>query len=108
MITRSVNYVKQFDKNLWILSAGWFVSAVGFAVSIPFIAIYFYAELGLSMSEIGIFFGALAIVRSVFQLVGGEISDRMGRHILLIYSQMLLQSSVSFMEVITPQPLRTR
>ncbi len=88
MISRSVNYVKQFDKNLWILSAGWFVSAVGFAVSIPFIAIYFHAVLGLSMSEIGIFFGAMAIVRSAFQLVGGEISDRIGRHSLLIYSQI--------------------
>ncbi|UCG62701.1 MAG: MFS transporter [Candidatus Zixiibacteriota bacterium] len=88
MIRRSVGFVKQFEKNLWILSTGWFVSALGFAISIPFIAIYFYATLGLSMSEIGVFFGAMALVRSVFQAIGGEVSDRIERHILLIYSQI--------------------
>jgi MFS family permease len=87
MIRRSVGFVKQFEKNLWILSTGWFVSALGFAVSIPFIAIYFHAELGLSMSQIGIFFGAMAVVRSIFQAVGGEASDRIERLTLLNLAQ---------------------
>ncbi|MBD3256917.1 MFS transporter, partial [candidate division GN15 bacterium] len=55
--------------------------------SIPFIAIYFSGELDMSMTEIGIFFGAMAIVRSLFQAVGGELSDRMDRRDLLIVSQ---------------------
>ncbi|UCE23589.1 MAG: MFS transporter [Candidatus Zixiibacteriota bacterium] len=88
MFAKPVGFVKQFEKNLWILSAGWFVSALGFAVSIPFIAIYFHANLGLSMSEIGLFFGAMAAVRSVFQAIGGEVSDRIERNTLLIYSQI--------------------
>lgn len=88
MFGRPVEYVKQFDRSLWILSTGWFVSAFGFAVSIPFIAIYFHATLGLSMSQIGLFFGAMAAVRSIFQAVGGEASDRIERIQLLIYSQI--------------------
>ena len=88
MFAKPVGFVKQFEKNLWILSAGWFVSALGFAISIPFIAIYFHANLGLSMSQIGLFFGAMAAVRSVFQAIGGEVSDRIERNTLLIYSQI--------------------
>lgn len=94
MLKRFSNYIYQFEKNLWILSFGWFVAALGFAVSIPFIAIYFHSNLGLSMSEIGIFFGVLAIIRSIFQALGGEMSDRVQRRQLLILSQMI--RSVAF------------
>jgi MFS family permease len=95
MLTKIHGYIHQFEKNLWVLSFGWFVAALGFAVSIPFIAIYFHSSLGLSLSEIGIFFGALAIIRSVFQAVGGEMSDRMERRQLLLYSQFI--RSIAFL-----------
>ena len=89
MISRSISFVRQFEKNLWVLSFGWFVSALGFAISIPFIAIYFHSELGISLSGIGVFFGVIALVRSVFQAISGEVSDRMERRQLLIYSQLI-------------------
>lgn len=88
-IQRVTAYIQQFNKGLWILSLGWFVSALGFSISIPFISIYFYSTLHLSLSEIGVFFGAMAVVRSVFQVVGGEISDRIQRRSLLIYCQVI-------------------
>ncbi|HOD66654.1 MAG TPA: MFS transporter [candidate division Zixibacteria bacterium] len=87
MIARSARYLRQFDLNLWILSFGWFNSSMGFSISLPFISIYFYSEFGMSMTEIGVFFGALAFVRSFFQAVGGEASDRIQRRWLLVYSQ---------------------
>ena len=99
MISASLNFVRQFEKNFWILSFGWFVSAMGFAISIPFIAIYFHTVLNMSLSEIGFFFGTLAIVRSVFQLLGGEVSDRMERRQLLIWSQFLRSFTFLFLAV---------
>ena len=36
MITGSMKYIQQFNKDLWMLSFGWFVSAMGFGISIPF------------------------------------------------------------------------
>jgi MFS family permease len=87
MWNKSLAYLRQFDRNLWILSLGWFVSALGFAAAIPFIGIYFYAEFGMSITEIGLFFGVMAVVRSVFQAVGGEVSDRIERRWMLISAQ---------------------
>lgn len=81
-------YLRQFDRNLWGLSFGWFVAAVGFAAAMPFISIYFHSRYGMSVTEIGGFFGVLAVVRSLVQAVGGEISDRIQRRNLLIFAQV--------------------
>jgi len=84
-----MKYIRQFNKDIWVLSFGWFVSALGFGISIPFISIYFHSKLGLTIAQIGLFFGFMAIVRSVFQAIGGEISDHVQRRHILIYSQLL-------------------
>lgn len=99
MVKRTLAYIKNFDLNLWILSLGWFVSAMGFAVSIPFISIYFHAELGLSMLDIGLFFSAMAIIRAVFQAVGGEIADRTERRQLLIFAQFMRAIAFGLMAI---------
>ncbi len=88
-VQRLYGYVRGFDRRLWVLSLGWFVSAMGFAVSIPFIAIYFHSKLGLSATQIGLFFGAMAVVRSAFQILGGEVSDRVERRAMLITCQYI-------------------
>lgn len=82
-------YIGQFGRDLWVLSIGWFVGALGFAASIPFIAIYFHDVLGMSATEIGVFFGAMAIIRALFQAIGGELSDRMSRKTMLVYAQIV-------------------
>jgi len=95
MKTRGLAYWGQFGSDVWTLALGWFASALGFSVSIPFISIYFHQTLGLSLSQIGIFFGLMAVIRSAFQIVGGEFSDRIDRRFLLIDSQVV--RAVSFL-----------
>lgn len=90
-------YWGSFGKDLWVLALGWFSSALGFSVSIPFISIYFHRNLGLSLSQIGLFFGLMAVVRSAFQIIGGEVSDRMERRFLLVDSQLIRAVSFLFM-----------
>lgn len=84
-----LGYLKKHDHRLWILSIGLFASSVGFALAIPFISLYFHSELGVSLSQIGIFFGVAAIVRAVTQSFGGELSDRIGRYWIMVIAQFL-------------------
>ncbi len=100
MWNRVTGFVRQYDRNLWILVFGWFVAALGFSSSVPFLAIYFHSQLGLSTSQIGIFFAAMAIIRSFFMLVGGELSDRFGRHKLLVSAQFLRAMSFAALGVV--------
>ncbi len=81
------SYFKKFDHRLWILSLGWFSSAVGFSLSLPFISIYFHSELGVSLTGIGLFFGISAVIRTFFQTMGGELSDRLGRYYIMVIAQ---------------------
>jgi MFS family permease len=87
MIPRITGYVRQFDSRLWVLVFGWFVAAIGFSASMPFLSIYFREQLGLSTSEIGLFFAGIAVFRVGSQVVGGELSDRIGRQSLIVQSQ---------------------
>ena len=99
MIARAVAYFKEMPGALWVLSLGWFVSALGFGIAIPFISIYFNAALGLSITQIGLFFGVMAVVRSVFQILGGEIADRMDRRSLMIHTQIVRALSFFLMGI---------
>jgi MFS family permease len=83
------NFLKSHNYKLWVLSAGWFSSSVGFSVAIPFISIYFHSELGIPPSTIGIFFGVAAIIRSISHSLGGELSDRIGRYRIMLLAQFL-------------------
>lgn len=89
MVAGSFRYLKKFPRTMWILALGWFIAAAGFASSIPFISIYFHEQLGMSPTQIGLFFGAMAIVRGVFQALGGELYDRAGARGILVNSQLI-------------------
>lgn len=99
MSIRPIAFVRQFERNLWILSAGWFVSALGFALSVPFISIYFNEKLGLSITQVGIFFGVMAVVRAFFQAMGGEISDRFERRSLMVHAQWIRSVALGMIAV---------
>jgi len=88
MIRRGLEYARQFDANLWSLSFGWFVAALGFAASMPFVSIYFHSAFDMSMTQIGVYFAVMSIVRSLCQIVGGELSDRVSRQSLLWLTQI--------------------
>lgn len=99
MISRSRRYIRPFNKDLWAVSFGWFVRALGFGISIPFISIYFHSRMGLSIAQIGLFFGFMAVVRSFFQALGGELSDHVERRQILIFSQVLRAAAFMLLSI---------
>ncbi len=77
------------DRRVYVLALGWLISSAGFATVIPFVSIYFYQELGISTSLIGLFFGYTAILRSAPQPFAGWLSDRFGRVPIIAWSEIL-------------------
>ena len=64
---------------MWILFFGWMISAMGFAMVIPYLSIYFHHQMKIPMSQVGILFGMGAMVHALFGLWGGDLSDKLGR-----------------------------
>ncbi len=76
-----------YDRRIWVLYAGFVASAMGFAMVVPFISIYFHNVLGVPMSLVGTFFLVTAVVRAVFQGYAGDLSDRIGRIGIMVSGQ---------------------
>lgn len=76
------------DRRLLHLFLGRIFSSTGFSIVIPFLALYLHGARGISMSAVGalFFFGAMA--GAAGQIAGGEWSDRHGRKIVLVGSQV--------------------
>ncbi len=79
---------KRYDYRLWVLTFGWFISAMGFAMVMPFIGILFHVEMGISMVAVGIVFSISSMSRALFGLLGGEASDQLGRVKIMGLSMM--------------------
>ncbi|MBX7088612.1 MAG: MFS transporter [Leptospirales bacterium] len=58
------------------LALNHFAGTFGFALSFPFLSVYCHKILGVSITETGIAFGILGLVRALSQYLGGELADR--------------------------------
>jgi len=61
------------------------VGALGFSISMPFLAIFLHEDLGIAMSIVGLMLTAAGIAGSLAATAGGMLSDRLGRRGLLIW-----------------------
>ncbi|MFN3821143.1 MAG: MFS transporter, partial [bacterium] len=72
-----------------------FVGALGFSISMPFLALYLHQELQIKPSVIGGMLTAAGILGALFSQIGGRLSDSLGRKYLLIL--LLGMRSFSFL-----------
>ncbi|HEY3420949.1 MAG TPA: MFS transporter [Methanomassiliicoccales archaeon] len=68
-----------FDRRVWILFYGRIVQATGFAMALPFVALYLNGQLGVSMTEVGLVLLLSSAIGATGNIVGGEIADKFGR-----------------------------
>jgi len=59
------------------------ITSAGFAVAMPFVSLYLYEELGVPMKIVGTIMLIAALVGSAGRLIGGELTDRIGRKPLI-------------------------
>ncbi len=78
--------MKGFDRRLWVLTAGWFINALGFSMAYPFLAMYLKSERGFSPMQVGLVFPAVGLAAIVGMFVAGKLVDTIGRRRLMIAS----------------------
>jgi MFS family permease len=82
-----------YDRRIWVLFYGRIISATGFSIVIPFLSIYLYSNLQVSMTDIGLIFLASSAIGAFGQIIGGEVCDRIGRR-KVMFTAMGLRSIV--------------
>jgi MFS family permease len=84
-----IRSLKGLDQRVWILCGGRVISATGFSIVMPFLAIHLVLDMGISMGVVGLLFLGMAVAGALGQIVGGELADRLGRRPVMFASMGL-------------------
>lgn len=78
--------LRGYPRQFWILVGGTFIYVGAAALGFPYEGIYLRRQLHVSMSWIGVVYGAVPIAMTPLQVWGGALTDRFGRRTMLILS----------------------
>jgi MFS family permease len=77
------------DQRIWILFYGRIISATGFSIVMPFLAVYLNDTMHISAPEIGLIYLGMAVFGAIGQMIGGELADQLGRRPVMYMSMSL-------------------
>lgn len=77
-------FVNRFPSRLWLIILIGFLNSAGFALSMPFLALYLFENRGVNMADVGIIMLVSGLFSAIAQLFGGAITDRWGRKPILV------------------------
>jgi MFS family permease len=86
LINRIKIFTGRFHSGIWTISAINLIGAIGFALAVPFIALYLHQDREVSMTIVGVILLIGGIFSAAAQILAGELSDRFGRRPLLLTS----------------------
>ncbi|MFA5629844.1 MAG: MFS transporter [Dehalococcoidales bacterium] len=79
-------FISRFDPGIWLVSLINLLLAIGFSICIPFLALYLHQNRGLPMALVGVIILISGLSSAGFELIGGELCDRLGRRPLVLFS----------------------
>lgn len=88
--------VKNFPRQFWILFGGTLINSTGGGMVFPFLTLYLHQRLNISMTYVGIILMLWSASALIGQIIGGTLTDQLGRKKLMAVS---LVSSASVMLV---------
>ncbi len=80
------NAIGRFKAGIWIVSLQSLLTAAGFSITIPFLSLYLFQDRGLSMTVVGTIMMVAGLFAAFAHMVGGEMSDRLGRRPIILIS----------------------
>lgn len=83
----------EYPRPFWTLVTVTFIDRLGGALLFPFFALYITSKFGVGMTEVGILFALFSLSSFIGVLLGGALSDRIGRKGMVIFS--LVSTSMS-------------
>ena len=80
-----VQLYHEFPQKFWIVVGVHFVDKIGGTLVFPFFALYITRKFGVGMTEAGILLGLLALAGMFGSVIGGALTDRLGRRKLILF-----------------------
>ena len=83
----------EFPRPFWIVVGVHFIDKIGGTLVFPFFALYITSRFGVGMTEAGILLGLLSLAGILGSVIGGGLTDRLGRRKLILFG--LIASALS-------------
>jgi len=93
MLKRIRSIYQEYPQTFWLIMLGMFIDQLGGALIFPFFGLYITSKYSVGMTEVGIMFSILAISGVIGSLIGGALTDKFGRKIMILFG--LVISAVS-------------
>jgi MFS family permease len=90
---RAKNDYAEYPRTFWTLVLITFVDRVGGAMLFPFFALYLTKKFEIGMTQVGVLFAAFSVSSFIGSMLGGALTDRLGRKSIIIFG--LVASSLS-------------
>lgn len=83
MIDVGDNIFSRFDRQVWVLVAGALINSFGTSIAYPFVSLYLYEYMHVSMTEVGFALMVAVAAGGLAQVASGEFCDRFGRKLMM-------------------------
>jgi MFS family permease len=83
----------EFPRRFWIVVGVHFIDKIGGTLAFPFFALYITGKFHVGMTEAGILLGLLSLAGIIGSVIGGGLTDRLGRRKLILFG--LVASALS-------------
>ena len=85
LVKRVVEPWQEFPRHFQILMGASFIDRLGGALMFPFFGLYVTEKFGVGMTEVGIIFAIWAVTSQVGSVIGGALTDKIGRKTMLMF-----------------------
>lgn len=85
MIERLRSTYHDYPSNFWVLVGASFIDTIGRTAMIPFFALYVTQRFNVGMTEAGILFAIFSIAGFFGNMIGGALTDRLGRKSIILF-----------------------
>ena len=93
MLDKIRSIYQEYPRTFWLIMLGMFIDQLGGALIFPFFGLYITSKYGVGMTEVGVMFSILAVSGLIGSLMGGALTDKFGRKVMILFG--LVISAVS-------------
>ncbi len=87
----------EFPTQFWIVVGVSFIDRLGGAMLFPFFTLYLTRKFNIGMTEVGVMFALYSIASVVGSMIGGALTDRIGRKAMVLFGLVMSATSALLM-----------
>lgn len=93
MLNKIRSIYQEYPRTFWLIMLGMFIDQLGGALIFPFFGLYITSKYNVGMTEVGVMFSILAISSLIGSLIGGALTDKFGRKVMILFGLVISAAS---------------